>query len=80
MAYFEKYFDGQLWYTVSYATGNEGETITFPVPVSDVGTATFHSHEKALLLMRYIRKHLENIEQARQEARSKLQNHDDKTI
>lgn len=30
----------------------------FPVPVSDAGSATFNSEEKAILLMRYIRKHL----------------------
>lgn len=68
VANFEKYFDGQLWYKVSYSTQTEGETLIFPVPTSDIGSATFHAQEKALLLMRYIRKHLEEIENARQEA------------
>lgn len=34
----------------------------FPVPVDDAGSATFNAEEKAILLMRYIRKHLETIE------------------
>ncbi|MEM8617698.1 MAG: hypothetical protein AAGF20_12300 [Pseudomonadota bacterium] len=37
----------------------------FPVPVEDAGSATFHSEEKALLLMRYIRKHLKHLEDAK---------------
>ncbi len=36
----------------------------FPVPVEDAGSATFNAEEKALLLMRYIRKHLVRIENA----------------
>ncbi len=39
----------------------------FPVPIDDAGSATFNAEEKAILLMRYIRKHLENVEKARQE-------------
>ena len=31
----------------------------FPVPIDDVGSATFNAEEKAILLMRYIRKHRE---------------------
>ena len=50
----------ELWY--------ETETgFKFPVPVHDpgeVGDATFHAEEKALLLMRYIRKHLKMLEDA----------------
>ena len=30
----------------------------FPVPVDDAGSATFGAEEKAILLMRYIRKHM----------------------
>ena len=30
----------------------------FPVPVDDASSATFGAEEKAILLMRYIRKHM----------------------
>lgn len=33
--------------------------LSFPVPVTDVGAATFHSVEKASLMMRWIRKEIE---------------------
>lgn len=39
----------------------------FPVPVEDAGSATFNAEEKAILLMRYIRKHLAATEAARAE-------------
>ena len=34
----------------------------FPVPVDDVGDGIFNAEEKAMLLMRYIRKHIAGIE------------------
>ena len=40
---------GNMWYKTEF-----GET--FPVPIEDMGEATFHCDEKALLLMRYMRK------------------------
>ena len=39
----------------------------FPVPVDDAGSATFNAEEKAIILMRYIRKHLAQTEAARAE-------------
>lgn len=33
----------------------------FPVPLSDVGDATFLSEDKALFFMRWIRKHIEVV-------------------
>jgi len=52
MVNFVHYFDGSLWY--------ETETnFLFPVPVSDIGNAKFLAQDKAMLFMRYIRKHLE---------------------
>ena len=39
----------------------------FPVPVDDAGSATFNAEEKAILLMRYIRKHIDQTEKAREE-------------
>jgi len=41
----------------------------FPVPVEDAGSATFNAEEKAILLMRYIRKHLARTEAARTQQR-----------
>lgn len=57
------YSDGELWYKTDGG-------FEFPVPIhdrSEIGTATFMAEEKALLLMRYIRKHLEYLEKARNE-------------
>ena len=34
----------------------------FPVPVDDAGSGTFNTEEKAILLMRYIRKHVARLE------------------
>lgn len=51
---FTHYFDGDLWYKTD-------TDFSFPVPVSDAGTATFKAEDKALLFMRYIRKHLEVV-------------------
>jgi len=49
---FQFYRAGHLYYKTE-------TDVTFPVPVSDCGEATFQAEEKAILLMRYIRKHLE---------------------
>ena len=53
---FSHYFDGNLWYTTN--TG-----FAFPVPISDIGTATFKATDRAMLFMRYIRKHMELIDE-----------------
>lgn len=45
---FSHYFDGSLWYETC-----EGDI--FPVPVCDIGTATFLKEDKGILFMRYIR-------------------------
>ena len=39
----------------------------FPVPVEDTGDAVFQAEDKALLFMRYIRKHLKSIEDGQKE-------------
>lgn len=52
---------GALWYVTE--TG-----FAFPVPVTntaEVGDASFLAEDKALLFMRYIRKHHDMLEQAR---------------
>jgi hypothetical protein len=57
-AHFVFYRDKALF----YETDNG---FLFPVPVDDAGSATLNQEEKAILLMRYIRKHLERTESAR---------------
>ena len=49
---FTHYFDGNLWYKTE-------DNFSFPVPISDIGTATFNATDRAMFFMRYIRKHLE---------------------
>ena len=49
---FTHYRSGNLWYETE-------DGFSFPVPVSDVGEATFMAEDKAILFMRYIRKHIE---------------------
>ncbi len=68
-AYFHRYFDGNLWYGVRhYTQGRDSiQTFEFPVPISDIGTATFLAADRAILFMRYIRKHLELLDKARTE-------------
>ena len=55
---FARYREGELWYVTD-------DGFEFPVPVEDVGNATFLARDKALLFMRYIRKHIQMLEQAR---------------
>ena len=59
--HFVWYQKGMLWYRVSFPDPNSQETMLyeFPVPIEDAGDAAFHAEDKALLFMRYIRKHLE---------------------
>lgn len=52
---FQFYRHGEMW----YKTSNGFE---FPVPIEDTGDGTFNATDKAMLFMRYIRKHLNNIE------------------
>ena len=56
---FSFYCDHNLW----YVTDNGFE---FPVPINDIGNATFLARDKAILFMRYIRKHLKTLEEAKQ--------------
>jgi hypothetical protein len=57
-AHFVFYRDQSLFYETD-------KGFLFSVPLSDAGSATIHSEEKAIVLMRYIRKHLANTESAR---------------
>lgn len=55
---FVHFKEGELWYRTE-------DGFEFPVPVADVGTATMLAKDKALLFMRYIRKHVDMLNQAR---------------
>ena len=52
------YRDGTLWYETECG-------FRFPVPIAEAGTATFAAEERAILFMRYIRKQLATVEEAR---------------
>ncbi len=66
---FVKYFDNCLWYSLQYIVNGYAQvhpdTFEFPVPVSDIGNATFLAEDKAMLFMRYIRKHIETLTEAK---------------
>ena len=54
---FTHYFDGNLWYVTE-------TDFLFPVPISDIGNAKFLATDKGIMFMRYIRKHMELINEA----------------
>ena len=56
------YRENELWYTTECG-------FEFPVPIDDVGTASMNSEDKAILFMRWIRKHVEMLEQAKGEVK-----------
>ena len=57
---FLRYKQGELWYATECG-------FEFPVPIEDTGDGVFLATDKAMLFMRYIRKHLSHIEKAKQE-------------
>ncbi len=53
--HFVRFRNNELWYRCENG-------LEFPVPVSEIGDATFLASDKAMLFMRYIRKQLEALE------------------
>ena len=51
---FSHYRAGHLYYEVSV----DQDKYSFPVPIEDIGDATFLNYDKAIIMMRYIRKAL----------------------
>lgn len=51
---FVRYQNSELWYVTECG-------FEFPVPISDTGNAAFGPNDKAILFMRWIRKHIEMI-------------------
>lgn len=57
---FAHFKENALWYETECG-------FSFPVPVEETGTATFLPEDKAMLFMRYIRKHIAFLEAAKTE-------------
>ena len=55
---FIRFQNNELWYQCE-------DGFEFPIHVSDTGNAEFKNQDAALFFMRWIRKHMEMIEQAR---------------
>ncbi len=60
---FRFYRDGELWYATECG-------FEFPVPISEAGTATFLAEDRAILFMRYIRKHMEFLKKSMEQKNS----------
>ena len=58
---FRYYRDGELWYSTECG-------FEFPVPVADTGTGIFMAEDRAILFMRWIRRHLATVAEWRQGA------------
>ncbi len=56
---FSHYQRGELWYVCE-------DGFTFPVPITDTGDGEFKVRDKATFFMRWIRKHMEMIESAKE--------------
>lgn len=56
MVHYSYYRQGFLFYEVTYSNS----LYSFPVPVSDIGDATFLKEDKAIYFMSYIKKALED--------------------
>jgi len=55
---FRSFRENELWYETECG-------FVFPVPIEDIGNAVMLAEDKAILFMRYIRKHAALIEGAR---------------
>lgn len=58
--FFVRYHKNELWYVTECG-------FEFPVPISDTSDAIFEKEDRALLFMRWIRKHIDYLELAKQE-------------
>ena len=56
---FNFYRQKELWYVTE-------DGFEFPVPIEDCGDAAFLNEDKAILFMRYIRKHIDFLNKARE--------------
>ena len=63
---FSHFVSNELWYKTECG-------FEFPVPIEDTDNATFLNMDKALLFMRYIKKHIKFLEQAKKDNQNALQ-------
>lgn len=65
-AKFTHYEEGKLWYQIIWTDddGSWGGLFDFPIPVDDAATGKFLSSDRGMILMRWIRKHLEYLNAA----------------
>ena len=54
--FFSHYRAGYLYYNIDV----NSERYVFPVPIEDIGDATFNNKDRAMLFMRYIRKAIDD--------------------
>ena len=55
---FMHYRHGEIWYTTDCG-------FQFPVPIADTGDGTFLATDRAMLYMRYIKRHIDVINKAK---------------
>lgn len=55
--YFSYYRDKELWY-------HSQEGFEFPVSIEDAGSATFFNEDKSVFFMRWIRKHIDFLNES----------------
>ena len=63
---FQYYRNGNLWYSCSWKNEPDEKFQTrflFPVPIEDIGNATFNRTDKPILFMRYMRKHIKTLKE-----------------
>ncbi len=60
-AIFIKAYAGNLWYTTSK------HDFKFPIPYNEMGDGIFKREDKAIVFMKWIRKHLELLKQAKED-------------
>jgi len=69
-AEFVCYKDGDLWYRITGTSETDGNFVfNFPVPTDDTGIGIFPAKIKAITLMRWVRQHLESIENDGEDAK-----------
>jgi hypothetical protein len=60
---FTYYRKNELWYVTECG-------FEFPVPIEDCGDASFLAEDKAMMFMRYIRKHIATVESEKADVES----------
>lgn len=63
MVTFQFYRDQELWYKTECG-------FEFPVPISDIGKATFLNEDKAIFFLRWIQPHMKAVEAGKQECQA----------